>query len=86
VDFGPLLEGFEGREREARLDLLRRLHEDGCTLEELEAASAAGRLPLLPVERLLARRRRHSLSGGGSARGLRGHQPPHARPAFADRR
>ena len=67
MDFGALLEGFEGREREARLDLLRRLHADGCTLEELEAAAAAGRLPLLPVERLLARRRKHSLSEAARA-------------------
>jgi adenylate cyclase len=66
-DFDALLEGFEGRERQARLDLLRRLHEDGCTLEELAAASAAGRLPLMPVERLLARRRRHSLRAGAGA-------------------
>jgi adenylate cyclase len=67
VDFEPLLEGFEGREREARLDLLRRLHDDGCTFEELEAAAAAGRLPLMPVERLLARRRRHSMREGAAA-------------------
>jgi adenylate cyclase len=67
VDFGELLEGFEGRERAARLDLLRRLHEDGCTLEQLRAAADAGRLPLLPVERLLARRRRHSLRAGAAA-------------------
>lgn len=65
--FDALLEGFEGRERQARLDLLLRLHEDGCTLEELAAASAAGRLPLMPVERLLARRRRHSLRAGAGA-------------------
>ena len=60
-DFSQFLNGLEGREREARLDLLRRLHDDGCTLEELAAATEAGRLALLPVERLLARRRRHSL-------------------------
>jgi len=66
-DFSALLEGLEGREREARLESLRRLHADGCTLEELEAAAAAGRLPLLPVERLLARRRRHSLREGARA-------------------
>jgi adenylate cyclase len=67
VDFEPLLEGFEGDEREARLGLLRRLHEDGCTLEELQAAADAGRLPLMPVERLLARRRRHSMREGAAA-------------------
>ncbi|HEX5782811.1 MAG TPA: adenylate cyclase regulatory domain-containing protein, partial [Solirubrobacteraceae bacterium] len=66
-DFSELLGGFEGREREARLDLLRRLHEDGCSLEELRTAADAGRLPLLPVERLLARQRRHSLREGAKA-------------------
>lgn len=67
MDFGPLLDGLEGREREARLEFLRRLHDDGCTLEELRAATANGRLPLLPVERLLARRRRHTLAEGARA-------------------
>ena len=72
MDFDPLLEGLEGSEREARLDLLRRLHEDGCTFEELRAATASGRLPLLPVERLLARRRRHTLAEGAAAAGIGG--------------
>ncbi len=66
-DFSALLEGLEGDERQARLEFLERLHADGATLEELEAATAAGRLPLLPVERLLARRRRHSLREGARA-------------------
>jgi len=65
-----LLEGLEGSERESRLRLLRRLEADGCSLEDLRAASDAGRLPLLPVERLLARRRRHSLADGAFAAGL----------------
>jgi adenylate cyclase len=66
-DFTALLEGLEGSERAAREDLLRRLHDDGFTLEELEAAAEAGRLPLLPVTRLLARRRRHTLPEGARA-------------------
>ncbi|HET7591141.1 MAG TPA: adenylate cyclase regulatory domain-containing protein [Solirubrobacterales bacterium] len=49
-----LLEGVEGAPREARLELLQELADDGCTLEELKAAVAAGRLTLLPVERALA--------------------------------
>jgi adenylate cyclase len=65
-----LLDGLEGSERESRLRLLQRLDADGCTLEELRAASDAGRLALLPVERLLARRRRHTLSDGAFAAGL----------------
>jgi len=70
VDFSGLLDGLEGSERESRLRLLQRLHADGCTLEELEAAAAAGRLPLLPVQRLLARNRRHSLNDASFAAGL----------------
>jgi adenylate cyclase len=72
MDFGPLLEGLEGPERQARLEFLQRLHDDGCTLEELQAATASGRLPLLPVERLLARRRRHTLAEGARAAEISG--------------
>ncbi len=51
-----LLDGLEGAERDARQQLLERLVEDGCTLEELKAAVAEDRLPLLPVERVLGGR------------------------------
>jgi adenylate cyclase len=56
IDFEAegLLEGVEGKPREARLQLLQQLAEEGCTLEELKEAVAAGRLTLLPVERALA--------------------------------
>ena len=56
IDFEAegLLEGVEGAAREARLELLEELAADGCTLEELKGAVAAGRLTLLPVERALA--------------------------------
>ncbi len=40
--------------RQARLDLLRTLEQDGFTLEELRQATAEGRLALLPLERVLA--------------------------------
>jgi adenylate cyclase len=49
-----LLEGLEGQPREARRELLEQLAEEGCALEELKEAVAAGRLTLLPVERALA--------------------------------
>ena len=49
-----LLEGVEGPSRAARLELLEELTDEGCTLEELKAAVAGGRLTLLPVERALA--------------------------------
>ena len=49
-DFAELLDGLDGDAREARLALLRWLHEDGVTPEELRAAVAEGRLALLPAE------------------------------------
>ncbi|HET9154182.1 MAG TPA: adenylate cyclase regulatory domain-containing protein, partial [Solirubrobacterales bacterium] len=56
IDFEAegLLEGVEGDSRAARLELLEELADEGCTLEELKAAVAVGRLTLLPVERALA--------------------------------
>ncbi|MFL5899025.1 MAG: adenylate cyclase regulatory domain-containing protein [Solirubrobacterales bacterium] len=58
IDFEAegLLEGVEGAAREARRELLEELADDGCGLEELKEAVAAGRLTLLPVERALAGR------------------------------
>jgi adenylate cyclase len=58
VDFGGsgLLDGLDGRDREAREDLLQGLLERGVTLEELKAAVAEDRLVLLPVERVLGGR------------------------------
>jgi adenylate cyclase len=56
IDFEAegLLAGLEGAPREARRQLLEQLVEEGCSLEELKEAVAAGRLTLLPVERALA--------------------------------
>lgn len=56
IDFEAegLLEGLDGEPRQARLELLERLSGEGCTLDELKEAVAAGRLTLLPVERTLA--------------------------------
>lgn len=55
IDFEAegLLDGVEGEAREARLDLLRGLADDGVPLEELRSAIAEERLALLPVERVL---------------------------------
>jgi adenylate cyclase len=47
-----LLDGLEGEDRAARLDLLERLAADGVGLEELAAAVAEDRLALLPLERV----------------------------------
>ncbi len=56
IDFEAegLLDGLEGEQRRARLALLEELAADGVELEELRAATEAGRLALLPVERALA--------------------------------
>jgi adenylate cyclase len=48
-----LLEGTQGEMRDARLQLLDELAEDGVPLEELRNAVEEDRLILLPVERLL---------------------------------
>jgi len=47
-----LLDGLEGEDRKARLDLLERLAADGVGLDELTAAVDEDRLALLPVERV----------------------------------
>jgi adenylate cyclase len=58
MDFAAagLLDGLEGKEREAREQLLERLAADGFTIEDLKAAVAEDRLALLPVERVLGGR------------------------------
>jgi adenylate cyclase len=57
IDFEAqgLLDGVaDGAAREARLELLCALEEEGFSLDELRQAAAEGRLALLPVERVLA--------------------------------
>jgi adenylate cyclase len=49
-----LLAGTEGEARQARLELLQELADDGVPLEELRRAVSEDRLVLLPVERVLA--------------------------------
>ncbi len=58
VDFEArrLLDGLEGREREAREELLSGLLERGATLEELKRAVDEDRLVLLPLEQALGGR------------------------------
>jgi adenylate cyclase len=55
IDFEAegLLEGVDGRAREARRELLEQLAADGVPLEDLRRAVNEDRLALLPVERLL---------------------------------
>jgi len=54
IDFQAegLLDG--AHDREARLELLRTLEQEGFTLDELREAAAHDRLALLPVERIIA--------------------------------
>lgn len=54
IDFESegLLERLSGKQREARLALLRELADDGVPLEELRRAVEENRLVLLPVERV----------------------------------
>jgi adenylate cyclase len=56
VDFEAegLLDGLEGEDREARLDLLKHLHGAGVDVDELRTAIAEERLALLPVELVLS--------------------------------
>jgi adenylate cyclase len=63
IDFEAegLLEGLDGEPRQARLDLLKSLAEDGCRLEELRQAVEEDRLVLLPVERALGDSYRYTL-------------------------
>ena len=50
-----LLDGLDDEgAREARVELLEYLHDEGCSVDELRTAVAEDRLVLLPVERLLA--------------------------------
>src|SRR6476661_7427012 len=48
-----LLDGLEGDARDARERLLRRLHDEGVSLDDLKAAAAEDRLVLLPAERII---------------------------------
>jgi adenylate cyclase len=56
IDFEAegLLDGVEGKARDARLELLQALAGDGVSTEELRTAIAEDRLAILPVERALA--------------------------------
>lgn len=55
-----LVEGLDGRVRDARLRLLERLFDAGVPLEELKRAAAEDRLVILPAERALGRDVRYS--------------------------
>jgi adenylate cyclase len=58
MDFAAagLLDGLDGDERAARLELLQRLAADGVGIDELRAAVAEDRLALVPLDRVLGAR------------------------------
>src|SRR3954447_20485141 len=62
VDFAGegLLDGLDGEERAARLELLERLEAEGATLDELRGAVADGLLVFLLAERLIDGPPRHT--------------------------
>jgi len=59
-DAEGLLDGLEGRARDARAELLDSLAADGVPLDELRAAAREDRLVLLPLERTIAGRPRYT--------------------------
>jgi adenylate cyclase len=63
IDFEAegLLDGLEGDEREARIDLLEQLSDAGIPLEDLRQAVREDRLALLPVEQVLAGEAKYTL-------------------------
>jgi adenylate cyclase len=57
-----LLDGLDGREREARLALLSELAGEGFSIEDLKQAAADDRLALLPVDRVLGGEPRYTVT------------------------
>ncbi|MEX0992567.1 MAG: adenylate cyclase regulatory domain-containing protein [Solirubrobacterales bacterium] len=56
-----LLDGLEGDQRRARVELLTRLLEAGVSIDELKQAVADNRLALLPAERLMTQEEKYSI-------------------------
>jgi adenylate cyclase len=72
IDFAGegLLEGVSGDAREARLELLRALADDGASVEDLRDAVREQRLALLPVERALVGELRYTIEEVAAEAGL----------------
>lgn len=93
-DQAGLLDGLEGADRDARVQLLEKLADDGVGLDELKAAVAEDRLALLPVERVLGGRytaadvEKQSGLPAEAVRRVRGllglPTPEHDEPVFSD--
>jgi adenylate cyclase len=65
-----LLDGLEGKERDARLELLKKLSDAGVSDAELKKAVKEERLALLPVERALGADRTLSADEAGEKAGV----------------
>ena len=69
-DLSDLADGLEDRERAARLALIERLLDRGCTPGEIRDAHARGRLTLLPLELTLRDEGSRSLEEIGAEHGV----------------
>lgn len=65
-----LLEGLEGEDRQARLDLLSQLAESGVGIEDLKRGAEEDRLATLPLERLFRKDARYTLAEWSELSGL----------------
>jgi adenylate cyclase len=73
IDFAAegLLDGLQGENRAARLELLEQLAADGIALEELRAATRDGRLLFVAAERVVGAQPRYSMRQVGERVGVR---------------
>jgi adenylate cyclase len=73
IDFAAegLLDGLQGEDRAARLELLEQLAADGIALEELRAATRDGRLLFVAAERVVGGEPRYSMRQVGERVGVR---------------
>jgi adenylate cyclase len=73
IDFAAegLLDGLQGVNRAARLELLEQLAADGIALEELRAATRDGRLLFVAAERVVGAQPRYSMRQVGERVGVR---------------
>jgi adenylate cyclase len=73
IDFAAqgLLDGLQGEDRAARLELLEQLAADGIALEELRAATRDGRLLFVAAERVVGAEPRYSMRQVGERVGVR---------------
>jgi adenylate cyclase len=81
-DYDDLLEGLDGEARDARLELIKALVDDGCPEEDIRQAVAEERLALLPVDRVLEHEHKYSVIDMAEKTGLSAEQLVAGRAAF----